>query len=205
MDLRKIGHKQTEETKKKIGLGNKGKIMSLSSRLKTSETRKRLFKEGKIKPNITYGFLNKHHSKENIEKIRERMIGKQIGKNRIVSAETRKKLSIAHKGTKKPWATPPHFSGKNHPCWLGGKSFEPYTVDWTETLRRSIRERDKFICQICYKIQGEIAHDIHHIDYDKKNCDPNNLITLCHSCHTKTGVNREYWKKYFQNIQCPKQ
>jgi len=36
-----------------------------------------------------------------------------------------------------------------------------------------------------------------HIDYNKKNCNPDNLITLCHSCHSKTNHNRNYWVKKF--------
>ena len=42
---------------------------------------------------------------------------------------------------------------------------------------------------------------IHHIDYDKKNNNPENLITLCNSCHTKTNIkNRDYWKNYYSEI-----
>jgi hypothetical protein len=84
--------------------------------------------------------------------------------------------------------------------WQGGKSFEPYSVDWSKTLKRSIRERDKYTCQICYKPQGDIALCVHHIDYDKKNCDPKNLVTLCISCHTKTNGNREFWKNFFSPL-----
>ena len=79
--------------------------------------------------------------------------------------------------------------------WQGGLSFEPYSVDWNNTLKRSIRERDKYICKLC---NGKGYH-VHHIDYNKKNCDPNNLITLCISCHMKTNFNREHWIKLFQN------
>ncbi len=92
---------------------------------------------------------------------------------------------------------PDYVQGRNHPAWKGGKSFEPYSLNWTNTLRRSIRERDKYICQICSLPQGDIAFDIHHIDYDKKNCNPNNLITLCRNCHTKTNFDRKHWKRYF--------
>ena len=90
-------------------------------------------------------------------------------------------------------------SGEKHYNWQGGKSFEPYSVDWTNTLKRSIRERDFYTCQICKEPQGDIALAVHHIDYDKKNCNPINLIALCCSCHTKTNHNRDYWKKYFSN------
>ena len=40
-----------------------------------------------------------------------------------------------------------------------------------------------------------------HIDYDKRNNDPKNLITLCHSCHSKTNYNRNYWINYFKGRQ----
>lgn len=87
--------------------------------------------------------------------------------------------------------------GEKHPNWKGGISFEPYSVDWTQTLKRSIRERDHYKCQICSLEQQDRALDVHHIDYDKKNCNPSNLISLCHRCHTKTNHNRNYWLNYF--------
>lgn len=76
-----------------------------------------------------------------------------------------------------------------------------YSVDWTETLRRSIRERDKYICKLCGSQQGDISFAVHHIDYDKYNCNPNNLITLCNSCHAKTNHNRKDWIKYFKSLE----
>jgi len=85
--------------------------------------------------------------------------------------------------------------GEKSVCWLGGKSFEPYTVDWTETLRRAIRERDRYLCQLC----DSYGNIVHHIDYDKKNSNPNNLVTLCLHCHSKTNHHRKYWKEYFMN------
>lgn len=88
-------------------------------------------------------------------------------------------------------------SGENHIFWKGGLSHNIYPVDWTNSLRISIRERDKYTCQLCGEKQGDIAHAVHHIDYDKKNCNPSNLITLCKSCHAKTNSNREYWLKSF--------
>ncbi len=39
-----------------------------------------------------------------------------------------------------------------------------------------------------------------HIDYNKKNSNLNNLITLCGSCHTKTNTNRNYWIKRLMSI-----
>jgi hypothetical protein len=127
--------------------------------------------------------LGVSHSKETRLKISNTMKGRPsntLGKHH--TEETKLKMSKAR-------------SREKHWNWQGGISLEPYSVNWKETLRRSIRERDAYVCKICGLPQGDIAHDVHHIDYDKKNCDPNNLITLCHGCHTKTSFNREYWKK----------
>ncbi len=87
--------------------------------------------------------------------------------------------------------------GDKNPNWKGGCVQEPYTSDWTMTFRRSIRERDKYTCRLCGIQQGDITFDVHHIDYDKKNCSPDNLITLCKKCHIKTNFNRKYWEEYF--------
>lgn len=73
--------------------------------------------------------------------------------------------------------------GNKNIKWLGGRAQEPYSIDWKETLRRSIRERDRYTCQICNKQQDKIALDVHHIDRNKLNSNPNNLITLCRKCH----------------------
>jgi len=89
--------------------------------------------------------------------------------------------------------------GKDNIAWRDGISKIEYGEEWTKTLRRAIRERDNYVCQICSKLQEDKCFDIHHIDYDKKNNNPKNLITLCRKCHIKTNSNREYWTKYFQN------
>jgi hypothetical protein len=84
-------------------------------------------------------------------------------------------------------------SGEKNNNWRGGKSFEPYSVDWKESLKKAIRERDHYICFLCHKY----GNNVHHIDYDKKNCNLNNLITLCHDCHLDTNVSRENWIVFF--------
>jgi len=144
----------------------------------------------KISKNNACYWLGKTRSKDTKEKIRKALKEKKImppnRKGTKLSKETREKMSDARKGEKAYQ-------------WLGGISFAPYSVDWTKTLKRSIRERDKYICQICGCPQNDITHSVHHVDYDKKNCDPNNLITLCNSCHGKTNHDREYWTNYFNN------
>lgn len=86
--------------------------------------------------------------------------------------------------------TTPVYFGKDSPHWLGGLSFEPYSFEFNSQLKKKIRERDNWKCQICY-LAGKY---VHHIDYNKKNNSENNLITLCNSCHGLTNGNRNVWK-----------
>ncbi len=90
-----------------------------------------------------------------------------------------------------------YFVGENSPNWLGGKSFEPYPTAWKETLREAIRERDNRLCVICNAEEKNVRHSVHHIDYDKSNLDPKNLISLCTSCHSKTNYRRDEWQLHF--------
>jgi hypothetical protein len=91
--------------------------------------------------------------------------------------------------------------GKESSNWQGGISLNPYPPEWTEKLRESIRTRDNHKCQCCGMTQEENcrALDIHHIDYDKDNCNESNLITLCHQCHLKSNFNRDYWYAFYSS------
>lgn len=86
--------------------------------------------------------------------------------------------------------------GEKSNNWRGGISFEPYPTIWTKKLKRSILKRDHYTCQLCYKY-GNVCH---HIDYNKQNCEPNNLITLCFSCNAKVNFKRKYWEIFFTNF-----
>jgi len=129
--------------------------------------------------------ISKNHRKNQTEETK-RKISKKM-KGRKLSEETKQKISEGH-------------SGEKSYLWRGGISFLPYSVDWTRSLRISIRERDKYTCQLCGEKQEEMIFSVHHIDYDKKNSSPNNLITLCGSCHIRTNHNRNYWIKYFKEL-----
>lgn len=89
--------------------------------------------------------------------------------------------------------------GENHPCWEGGISFEPYGLEFNNELKTRVRKRDGFSCQLCGAHQDELGQklDVHHIDYDKQNSSPENLISLCMSCHSKTNHNKSFWTGYF--------
>lgn len=163
------GVKMSDETKRKLSISTKGK--------KKTEEHRRHISESQIGISKGKGKIVSEETKLKISK---------ANKGRKLSLEHRKKLSIANKGE------------KSH-LWKGGISYNPYSVDWGQTLKRSIRERDHYTCRVCHSPQGDQTHDVHHIDYDKKNCSPINLITLCRSCHMKTNFNREKWKNYLNN------
>lgn len=89
--------------------------------------------------------------------------------------------------------------GKKSTNWMGGKSFEPYPHAFNEVFRRKIRARDNQTCAICKKT----GRSVHHINYVKDDTIPENCITLCASCHGKTGGNRDYWQVALTElVQC---
>jgi len=134
-------------------------------------------------------------TKEHLEKLTQNFLKHQFtwkGKKRSpFSEKTKRKMSVKNKGKHNSPKTE-FKKGIKNSNWQGGRSFNLYGFNWTDLLKHSIRTRDCFVCQICKK-NGWI---IHHIDYNKKNCNPDNLITLCHSCHSKTNGDRNYWKKF---------
>ena len=175
-----LGYKFSEESKKKMSESAKkagtGKWMKYLPRTDEWKEKMRIINTGR------------KHTPETVEKIRKLKTGV------VVSEETRKKMSDSQKriGNK-----PPLHTGEDCHLWQGGITKKKYTVDWTNKLRISIRERDCYQCKICGENQGDKAFPVHHIDYNKENCDPKNLITLCVSCHAKTNVNRDKWLEYF--------
>lgn len=92
--------------------------------------------------------------------------------------------------------------GNNNPNWQGGISFEPYGLEWTDTLKRNIRKRDNHTCAIDGEVwqEGQDEFPVHHINYCKTDNRPENLITLCRDCHIKTNHNRQYWESVLSPI-----
>jgi len=93
------------------------------------------------------------------------------------------------------------FTGEKNPSWKGGISCEPYCEIWVDNeYKESIKERDGYRClnPECNKNNEKLC--IHHIDYNKKNCHPLNLITLCFSCNGKANKDREWHKSWYQAI-----
>jgi 5-methylcytosine-specific restriction endonuclease McrA len=122
-------------------------------------------------------FLGKHHSE--VTKIKLHLL--RIGKSNL-------------------WMVK-----EKHPNWQGGISKLPYSFKFNQELKEKIRKRDNYQCQNkeCNITEEEhlIVYGqvllIHHIDYDKQNCEDSNLVTLCKQCNSRVNFNKSYWMDYF--------
>ena len=159
------GKHLTEETKIKLSLANRGQVPWIKGKHHTEKTKAQQSK----------AMIGKYRSEEYRANIRKARLGKYH------SEETKLKISLTN-------------SGENHPQWQGGISSEPYGVEFNDVLREQVRERDNHTCQICGIGESGYKLHIHHIDYNKENNNPANLITLCINCHPKTNHNREFWQ-----------
>lgn len=151
------------------------------------------------------GFYGRKHTVETRKILSLKLKGHpKLGayqKGKPLPETTKIKLSKSLKGK---------MSGKKHWNWKGGTSSEGYSFNFNRELKNLIRKRDNYICKMCkrkeYEIYKENKHKkgfrknlhVHHIDYNKKNLDPSNLISLCVFCHTKTNFNREKWISFFK-------
>ncbi len=112
-----------------------------------------------------------------------------------------KEISYGHKRCKS-------CNKKNNlnPNYKGGISNLPYSLEFNDNLKDQIRKRDNYTCQKCGITEEEhliiygTALLIHHIDYNKENCEENNLITVCFQCNSRANFNRDYWYAYFMYI-----
>lgn len=191
------GKHWSEEIKNKISNSEKGKKISkeickkisksLTGRQLSKVTREKMANSRKGENNNMYG---KHHTQETRKKMCKAIKKIMTPKHRKELSEIR--LNLVEKGL---------CVGENHPNWQGGISFEPYGIEFNNKLKKQARTRDNYTCQECGFNEEQLGKklDVHHIDFNKKNNQLLNLISLCKSCHTQTQFNRQNWINYFQN------
>ncbi len=193
---------------------NKGKKLSLEKCKVISEAKRKKYngylfnnpKERALK--ISNALIGKKQSEEHRKKNSEGHKGISSGnKGKKASLETKKKNSISHINYyKKHPEMIKHlksFTGEKASNWQGGKSFEPYPKNFNYTLKNKIRKRDNYKCKHCNISQKKLimkdrfgklinySLDAHHIDRNKENNKENNLISLCHKCHSKLHFNKK--------------
>lgn len=104
------------------------------------------------------------------------------------SEETKIKLSKA-------------FLGEKSFFWRGGISCEPYCPAWSDKeYKEAIKQRDNYTCQNPYCYKSDSRLHLHHINYDKKNCTPENLITVCGCCNSRANADRSWHIAWYQTI-----
>ena len=136
---------------------------------------------------VRMGNRNPLYGKTHTTAVRKILSDVNVG--RSPSKKTRKKMSCARLGS------------RNH-NWKGGISKKPYCYDWTTCLKELIKERDDYQCLNPYCIFDNPKRDlnVHHIDYNKKNCNQKNLITICRSCNAKANYNRDWHEAWYKAI-----
>ena len=88
-------------------------------------------------------------------------------------------------------------AGPLNPNWTGGLSRLPYPWNFREVSALVIA-RDGGACQ-CPDCAGtDPRMTTHHINYDKQDCAPNNLIALCSACNSRANFGRERWQSFYE-------
>jgi len=146
-----------------------------------------------------YFLKNRKSLKQSKEHIRNRF---KLREGYRHSKETKQKISKANSGENNHFSIDIYY-GEDNPNWKGGiTKYNPYCKEFTEDYKEYIRERDgnKCLNPDCYGQCNHLTLHIHHIDYNKMNCVPKNLITLCHSCNVKANFNREWHQSWYEAI-----
>jgi hypothetical protein len=133
--------------------------------------------------------------------ISDKVRGSKNGMNLPGVREKHKKILVE---IGKCWRKEGRWVGDRNPNWQGGLNNEGYPYEFTEDLKEQIRNRDSNICQFCGRTKEQEGRNlpVHHIDYNKENCIPANLITLCTSCNFRANYNRSYWQAIFTEMNC---
>ncbi len=172
------------------------------------ERRKQFGESRRGEGNPMFGRIGKDHPSfgkkrpDQAERMKQRAGEKHPFFGKHHSQRSKDKMRVAQLGKKHPYTTEfnRQRTGEKNPAYIDGRSYEPYTSEFTKQLKELIRLRDGYKCQKCGcpEIENAEKLSIHHIDYQKENCLPTNLISLCRRCNTEVNINRKKWTRYFQ-------
>ena len=157
---------------------------------------------GLTKPTIKY--INKEFNKENYKLLSDIYNNNYTKLNYACPVGHKHSISWNnwYGGHRCPTCVIINNFGASNPAWAGGISYEPYCQVWKDKeYKEDIKIRDDYKCLnpscVYTKLEDLV---IHHIDYDKKNCKPPNLITVCRSCNNKANKDREWHTAWYQTI-----
>lgn len=134
---------------------------------------------------------------EYIEKLRSvDDIAKQFSVNVSAIIKSMKKHGIERRTTSETLIMRGSMRGENNPAWKGGVANWDYAYNW-KTLSKKIKDRDNWTCQLCGETRKRWNHHlhVHHIDEDKTNNHPHNLVSLCSTCHKPIHGKQEIRQK----------
>jgi hypothetical protein len=194
------GWHHSEETKKLFSKLATGRISPRKGTKVTSEeSLKRIKDAAQKRPPMTEETKTKIRMSV-LKTYEDPEIRKKCGHPQIISQEHRDAISKFMLNAWQNESFREKLTGENADGWLGGKSFEPYGLEFNKELKSRIYERDNHLCQNPDCENPSRKLDAHHIDYNKQNNSEFNLISLCCKCHTTTNWNRESWTLFYQNI-----
>lgn len=192
----------SEETKKKIGLANKGKVRSektkkqisktMTGKHRSDETKKKISKARKDKGFVKHGKGSPNWQGGKI-KVNCSYCNKEI--KRIRFHIDKNKHHFCNRECQAKWRSENIF-GENHPSWKEDEdciTFEGKRIRMSieyRLWRESVFARDNYICQSCGQKGGIL--NAHHIKsfakYPELRFAINNGITYCENCHRSLHI-----------------
>lgn len=97
-----------------------------------------------------------------------------------------------------------YISGTNNPRYIDGGGTSRYSKEFRD-VAILVRNRHGHQCVLCQRSRIENGQelDVHHINYDKQDNRPGNLVALCRWCHGKmhgSPEQRHQWKEFWLDV-----
>lgn len=210
------GRKCSEASKRKMGASQKRRFENPEERRKTSDAVKKSYQNPEVRKRHREGQKGRKHSKETKRKIGAALKGNKHLLGKKPSKESKRKMSLAHKKyyennpeaierlrksltgnqylkgykhtEKAKRSMSKKLSGELNPAFNNWASRKPYGKEFSPERKESIRTRQYHMCadenDTCNLADRILC--VHHIDMDKNNSHPSNLIALCLSHHMRS-------------------